>query len=74
MPISDSVLAARSSGATGCSFGDSRESPNEQPVAPEDLAASTLSLMGIRPDDAYQAPNGRPIQWVKDGSIIKGLS
>jgi len=50
------------------------ESPNEQPVAPEDLAASTLSLMGIRPDDAYQAPNGRPIQWVKGGSIIKGLS
>ncbi|MDB4484861.1 DUF1501 domain-containing protein [Verrucomicrobia bacterium] len=50
------------------------ESPNEQPVAPEDLAASTLSLMGIQPDDAYQAPNGRPIQWVKGGSIIKGLS
>jgi hypothetical protein len=50
------------------------ESPNEQPVAPEDLAASTLSLMGIRPGDAYQAPNGRPIQWVKGGSIIKGLS
>jgi len=50
------------------------ESPNEQPVTPEDLAASTLSLMGIQPDDAYQAPNGRPIQWVKGGSIIKGLS
>ncbi|MBT5928047.1 MAG: DUF1501 domain-containing protein [Verrucomicrobia bacterium] len=50
------------------------ESPSEQPVAPEDLASSTLSLLGIRPDDAYLAPNGRPIQWVKGGRIIEGLT
>lgn len=50
------------------------ESPSENPVVPEDLAASTLSLLGIDPDDAYQAPNGRPIQWVKGGHMIEGLT
>jgi len=50
------------------------EAPSENPVHPEDLAWSTLSLLGIQPDFAYQAPNGRPIQWVKGGRTIEGLT
>ncbi len=50
------------------------ESPSEDPVSPEDLAWNTLSFMGISPDQAYHAPNGRPIRWVNGGKPIPNLT
>jgi len=49
------------------------ELPDTTPVGPNDLAWTTLSLLGIQPDQAYVSSSGRPIRWVSDGQMIPGL-
>ena len=50
------------------------ESPSEDPVRPEDLAASILTLLGIDPQKEYNSPGGRPLKLQPDGRFIKGLT
>ncbi len=50
------------------------ETPDQLPVSPEDLAWTTLNLLGIDPAQTVQTPGGRPVQWVRNGRIIPGLT
>ena len=50
------------------------ETPDQLPVSPEDLAWTTLNLLGIDPSQTVQTPGGRPVQWVRNGRIIPGLT
>ena len=49
------------------------ESPAEQPVRPEDLAFTWLTLLGIDPQKEYQTPDGRPMRLVSGGALIPGV-
>ena len=49
------------------------ETPKERPIRPEDIAHNMLHLLGIDPESYLQAPNGRPMQLVKDGGLIQEL-
>jgi hypothetical protein len=51
---------------------DSRgESPAERPVSPTDLARTVYTLLGIDPEREFHTADGRPIQVVAGGSVIK---
>ncbi|MBL6765043.1 MAG: DUF1501 domain-containing protein [Verrucomicrobiae bacterium] len=50
------------------------ESPSENPVRPEDLAATLLTLLGIDPEKEYRTPTGRPMKLQPDGRFITGLT
>lgn len=63
------VAAGRVIGATDAHG----ESPKEQPVRPEDLAVTWLSLLGVDPRKEYQTPDGRPMRLVDGGSVIAGV-
>lgn len=49
------------------------EFPVERPVAPEDLAWSILSILGINPATEILAPSGRPLRLLASGSLIAEL-
>ncbi|HXG09172.1 MAG TPA: DUF1501 domain-containing protein [Gemmataceae bacterium] len=52
---------------------DKGEEPVEQPVTPEDVAASFYHSLGIDPHKEYYTPTGRPVHIVRDGKVIKEL-
>ncbi|MFT5413533.1 MAG: hypothetical protein ACI9NC_006288, partial [Verrucomicrobiales bacterium] len=47
--------------------------PEENPVSPEDLAATIYNQLGINSDKELMAPGGRPIEIVDGGKVIKEL-
>jgi hypothetical protein len=47
--------------------------PAERPVTPADLFATVYSQMGIDPKKRLVAEGGRPIDLVRDGSVIREL-
>ena len=49
------------------------EAPAEQPVRPEDLAFTVLTLLGIDPRKEYQTAEGRPMKILADGERVAGL-
>lgn len=49
------------------------ERPAEDPVGPEDLAATMYHCLGINSDDEFHTPEGRPIKIVNNGQVIQEL-
>jgi hypothetical protein len=49
------------------------ERPKDKPVAPDDVAATFYTALGIDPKKEYQTATGRPIQIVHDGQPIAEL-
>jgi uncharacterized protein (DUF1501 family) len=49
------------------------EKPADTPHGPEDLAATIHHQMGIRPEDEFLTPEGRPVKIVNDGKVIYDL-
>jgi uncharacterized protein (DUF1501 family) len=47
--------------------------PADNPIGPEDLAATIHHQMGIDPDEQFLTPEGRPIKIVNEGQIIREL-
>jgi hypothetical protein len=47
--------------------------PVDRPVSPEDVAATFYHLLGIDHHKEYQTPTGRPLQIVRDGTVIPEL-
>lgn len=47
--------------------------PAEDPFGPEDLCATTYSLLGLNPHDEMHTPEGRPVMLTNNGRIIKDL-
>lgn len=75
-PRAGSVLLAGGPFARGMVFGatDARgESPSESAVSPADIAATLLSAFGIDPGETVRTPDGRPVQRIAGGTVIKGL-
>lgn len=52
---------------------DKGEEPVEDPIKPEDVAASFYQALDIDPHKEYQTPTGRPVHIVRDGKPIKKL-
>lgn len=59
-------LVHGSSNATGAE-------PESAPVRPADLAATVFQLLGIDPTLKLMAPGNRPIDLVRDGSVVQEL-
>ena len=49
------------------------ERPASDPYGPEDLFATTYSLMGISPKDEFHTPDGRPVAIVNNGRVMREL-
>lgn len=49
------------------------ELPTEDPVEPEDLAATIYGLLGIDPSKEYRTPTGRPIRILGRGKPVEGI-
>jgi uncharacterized protein (DUF1501 family) len=47
--------------------------PDQDPLSVPDLAATVYNQLGIDPDKVLYAPGPRPINIVKDGTVIKEL-
>ena len=57
-------------------FGESDEKgegPKDQGIAPDDIAATFYSALGIDPKKEYKTPSGRPVMITRYGSPIKEL-
>ncbi|HEV3202743.1 MAG TPA: DUF1501 domain-containing protein [Gemmataceae bacterium] len=52
---------------------DKGEEPAEDPLKPEDVAASFYHALDIDPHMEYHTPTGRPVHIVRDGKVIKKL-
>ena len=52
---------------------DKGEEPAEQPLKPEDVAASFYHALDIDHHKEYHTPTGRPVHIVRDGTVIKEL-
>lgn len=52
---------------------DKGEEPADNPLKPEDVAASFYHALGIDPHKEYHTPTGRPVHIVRDGKVIKEL-
>ena len=50
------------------------ELPAENPVSPEDLARTLYTLLGVNPDQTFETSDGRPIQLVHGGRVIRELT
>jgi hypothetical protein len=71
-----SVMLAGGGVKGGQVFGSSdatASEPEDEPVAPADLATTMYNLMGIIADKEIMAPGGRPIEIVDGGKLIKSL-
>ena len=55
------------------SSNSSGAEPETDPVRPADLAATVFTLLGIDPQKKLLAPGDRPIDLVRDGSVIQGV-
>ncbi len=49
------------------------ERPASDPYGPEDLFATTYSLMGIDPKSEFHTPDGRPVALVNNGKVMAEL-
>jgi uncharacterized protein (DUF1501 family) len=49
------------------------EKPADNPLGPEDLAATMYHLLGINGQDEFYTPEGRPVKIVNDGRLIHEL-
>ena len=47
--------------------------PATDPISPDDLAATIFEQLGIDPHKELQTNNGRPMQIVRDGTLVDGL-
>ncbi len=75
-PRAGSVLLAGGPFARGMAFGatDPRgESPISDAVSPADIAATLLAAFGIDAGETVRTPDGRPVQRIAGGAVIKGL-
>ncbi|OAI54722.1 hypothetical protein AYO44_14340 [Planctomycetaceae bacterium SCGC AG-212-F19] len=73
-PRAFSVLLAGAGVKAGLVVGksDSRgESPADRPVSPTDLARTIYSLLRIDPDRELHTADGRPVQVVSGGKVIR---
>jgi len=71
-----SVLLAGGGVKGGQIYGSSNATasePENDPVGPQDLAATMYHQMGIISDKEIMAPGDRPIEIVDGGKVIKGL-
>jgi len=75
-PYAQSVVMAGGGVRGGQVIGKTNErgeTPVEQPVKVEDLAASIYHLLGVDPEKEYRTPSGRPIRLVTGGTLVRGL-
>jgi len=75
-PRAGSVLLAGGPFARGMVFGatDARgESPMDAAVSPADIAATLLTAFAIDPGETVRTPDGRPVQRIAGGAVIKSL-
>lgn len=49
------------------------EKPAENPIGPEDLAATIYHLFGINPQEEFYTPEGRPVKLANNGRIVREL-
>jgi hypothetical protein len=49
------------------------EGPKDQGIAPDDVAATFFTALGINPHKEYKTPSGRPVMIVRNGTPIKEL-
>jgi uncharacterized protein (DUF1501 family) len=49
------------------------EKPAENPIGPEDLAATIYHLFGLDPQDVFYTPEGRPVKLANNGRIVREL-
>lgn len=49
------------------------ERPADNPVGPEDLAATMHHCLGINPSDEFHTPEGRPVKIVNGGRVLSEL-
>lgn len=71
-----SVMAAGGGFHRGLVHGSSNATgaePENAPVRPADLAATVFQLLGIDPTLKLMAPGDRPIDLVRDGSVVQEL-
>jgi hypothetical protein len=71
-----SVMLAGGGMKGGAVYGSSdatASEPEDEPIAPADLATTMYHLMGIVADKEIMAPGGRPIEIVDGGKLIKDL-
>jgi hypothetical protein len=53
---------------------DSRgEGPKDDPISPDDVAATFYQSLGIDPRKEYRTPTGRPVMIVRHGTPVKGV-
>jgi len=50
------------------------EGPKDDPISPDDLAATFYQSLGIDPHKEYRTPTGRPVMIVRNGKPIKELA
>ena len=71
-----SVMAAGGGFRRGLVHGSSNATgaePESAPVRPADLAATVFQLLGIDPTLKLMAPGDRPIDLVRDGTVVQEL-
>lgn len=71
-----SVALAGGGIKSGYAYGSSdalASEPNEDPVSPQQLAATMFSLMGVDPRKKLMTPDLRPVEIVYDASPIKEI-
>jgi hypothetical protein len=49
------------------------EGPKDNPITPDDVAATFYQSLGIDPRKEYRTPTGRPVMIVREGTPIKEL-
>ena len=50
------------------------EGPKDDPITPDDVAATFYQALGIDPRKEYQTPTGRPVMIVRNGTPIKAIA
>ena len=60
-------------GQVAGSSDDKAAEPKDQGFSPDDLAATFYHKMGIDPHQEFKTASGRPVTFVRNGKIIKGL-
>ena len=49
------------------------ESPHDNPIAPNDLACTIYTLLGVDPNLELRTADGRPVQVNQGGKMIRGI-
>jgi len=49
------------------------ERPADNPIGPEDLAATLHHLLGVNTKDEFHTAEGRPVPIVNDGRVVREL-